>query len=138
VPRGANGASRLLAGPLHAGHVWVLAPGRVQKRGGVTVPVPRYSQLTCTWQRSSILAIQTSISHAERNSLLHFFSVWAAALILPAYGGGSTWYLQAPLVAWLGMATRCQFENSNDVGVFGKLTNAYCLVAQGGSENFYR
>jgi translation initiation factor 6 len=35
------------------------------------------------------------------------------------------------------MATRCQFENSNDVGVFGKLTNAYCLVAQGGSENFY-
>lgn len=42
------------------------------------------------------------------------------------------------VVAWLGMATRCQFENSNDVGVFAKLTNAYCLVAQGGSENFYR
>lgn len=39
---------------------------------------------------------------------------------------------------WPGMATRCQFENSNDVGVFAKLTNAYCLVAQGGSENFYR
>lgn len=36
------------------------------------------------------------------------------------------------------MATRSQFENSNDVGVFAKLTNAYCLVAQGGSENFYR
>lgn len=36
------------------------------------------------------------------------------------------------------MATRCQFENSNDVGVFAKLTNAYCLVALGGSENFYR
>lgn len=35
------------------------------------------------------------------------------------------------------MATRAQFENSNDVGVFAKLTNAYCLVAQGGSENFY-
>lgn len=35
------------------------------------------------------------------------------------------------------MATRCQFENSNDVGVFAKLTNAYCLVALGGSENFY-
>lgn len=35
------------------------------------------------------------------------------------------------------MATRIQFENSCDVGVFSKLTNAYCLVAIGGSENFY-
>lgn len=35
------------------------------------------------------------------------------------------------------MATRCAFENSNDIGVFAKLTNAYCLVALGGSENFY-
>jgi len=35
------------------------------------------------------------------------------------------------------MATRCQFENSSDIGVFSKLTNAYCLVAVGGSENFY-
>ncbi len=48
----------------------------------------------------------------------------------------AVWYFreaQAP-----SMATRCSFENSNDVGVFAKLTNAYCLVAQGGSENFYR
>lgn len=30
-----------------------------------------------------------------------------------------------------------QFENSNDIGVFSKLTNSYCLVAIGGSENFY-
>ena len=29
-----------------------------------------------------------------------------------------------------------QFENSSDVGVFSKLTNAYCLVALGGSANF--
>lgn len=35
------------------------------------------------------------------------------------------------------MATRCQFENSNDVGVFAKLTNAYCMVGLGGAENFY-
>lgn len=35
------------------------------------------------------------------------------------------------------MATRCQFENSNDVGVFAKLTNTYCVVALGGAENFY-
>lgn len=35
------------------------------------------------------------------------------------------------------MATRVQFENSNEVGVFAKLTNKYCLVSSGGSENFY-
>jgi len=35
------------------------------------------------------------------------------------------------------MATRASYENSNEVGVFSKLTNAYCLVATGGSENFY-
>ncbi|TVU20852.1 hypothetical protein EJB05_30452 [Eragrostis curvula] len=35
------------------------------------------------------------------------------------------------------MATRIQFENNCEVGVFSKLTNAYCLVAIGGSENFY-
>lgn len=36
------------------------------------------------------------------------------------------------------MAARCQFENSNDVGVFANLTNSYCLVALGAAENFYR
>lgn len=36
------------------------------------------------------------------------------------------------------MALRTQFENSNEVGVFAKLTNSYCLVGIGGSENFYR
>lgn len=35
------------------------------------------------------------------------------------------------------MAARCQFENSNDVGVFANLTNAYCVVALGAAENFY-
>lgn len=35
------------------------------------------------------------------------------------------------------MATRCQFENSNDIGVFAKLTSTYCLVSIGASENFY-
>jgi translation initiation factor 6 len=36
------------------------------------------------------------------------------------------------------MAVRVQFENNNEIGVFSKLTNAYCLVGIGGSENFYR
>lgn len=35
------------------------------------------------------------------------------------------------------MATRVSFENSAEVGVFAKLTNKYCLVSSGGSENFY-
>lgn len=35
------------------------------------------------------------------------------------------------------MATRCAFENSNEIGVFSKLTNSYCLTGVGGSENFY-
>jgi len=35
------------------------------------------------------------------------------------------------------MAVRTQFENNSDIGVFAKLTNSYCLVAVGGSTNFY-
>lgn len=35
------------------------------------------------------------------------------------------------------MAQRTLFENSNEIGVFAKLTNKYCLVAIGASENFY-
>ncbi|GJJ75312.1 translation initiation factor 6 [Entomortierella parvispora] len=35
------------------------------------------------------------------------------------------------------MAVRAQFENNNEIGVFAMLTNSYCLVANGGSENFY-
>uniref|UniRef100_A0A914DQT8 Eukaryotic translation initiation factor 6 n=1 Tax=Acrobeloides nanus TaxID=290746 RepID=A0A914DQT8_9BILA len=35
------------------------------------------------------------------------------------------------------MAIRCQFEASNEIGVFTNLTNSYCLVGIGSSENFY-
>eukprot|EP00051_Salpingoeca_urceolata_P010764 m.132279 g.132279 ORF g.132279 m.132279 type:complete len:264 (+) comp16844_c0_seq6:2342-3133(+) len=35
------------------------------------------------------------------------------------------------------MAVRCLFESSPEIGVFTKLTSAYCLVGVGGSENFY-
>jgi len=35
------------------------------------------------------------------------------------------------------MSLRANFENSNDLGCFALLTNSYCLVAIGGSENFY-
>nr|QSE03615.1 eukaryotic translation initiation factor6 [Metchnikovella dogieli] len=35
------------------------------------------------------------------------------------------------------MASRVHFENSNEIGVFSRLTNTYCLTALGGSQNFY-
>ncbi|CAI8016003.1 Eukaryotic translation initiation factor 6, partial [Geodia barretti] len=35
------------------------------------------------------------------------------------------------------MAVRVQFEGNSEVGVFSTLTNKYCLVAIGGSANFY-
>uniref|UniRef100_A0A7N8WLU7 Eukaryotic translation initiation factor 6 n=1 Tax=Mastacembelus armatus TaxID=205130 RepID=A0A7N8WLU7_9TELE len=35
------------------------------------------------------------------------------------------------------MAVRASFEKNNEIGCFAKLTNTYCLVAIGGSENFY-
>lgn len=35
------------------------------------------------------------------------------------------------------MALRAHFEGHNDIGVFAKLTNNFCLVSIGGSENFY-
>lgn len=35
------------------------------------------------------------------------------------------------------MAQRVQYENSNEVGCFAKLTNSYCLTAIGGSQNFH-
>ncbi|KAN0134550.1 hypothetical protein V8E53_007696 [Lactarius tabidus] len=45
-------------------------------------------------------------------------------------------FTQTPSLVLI-MATRLQFENSSDIGVFSKLTNAYCLVAIQGSTNFY-
>ena len=35
------------------------------------------------------------------------------------------------------MSIRCRFESSCDIGAYAKLTNSYCLVGNGGSENFY-
>jgi translation initiation factor 6 (eIF-6) len=35
------------------------------------------------------------------------------------------------------MATRVLFENSNEVGVFARVTNSYALVCQASAENFY-
>jgi translation initiation factor 6 (eIF-6) len=36
------------------------------------------------------------------------------------------------------MAVRALYESSSDIGCFARLTNSYCLVGIGASENFYR
>ena len=51
---------------------------------------------------------------------------------------GKLFLVQSKRCKQVTMAVRAQFEGNNEVGVFSKLTNAYCLVAIGGSENFYR
>ncbi len=35
------------------------------------------------------------------------------------------------------MASRASFENQTDIGAYVLLTNKYCLVAEGTSDNFY-
>jgi len=35
------------------------------------------------------------------------------------------------------MAVRARYENSNEIGVYSKLANNYCMVGVGASENFY-
>ena len=35
------------------------------------------------------------------------------------------------------MAIRTRFESSSDIGAYAKLTNSFCLIGHGGSENFY-
>ena len=35
------------------------------------------------------------------------------------------------------MTERTHYEQSNDIGVFTRLTNSYCLAASGAAENFY-
>lgn len=43
----------------------------------------------------------------------------------------------SPPAGAVGMAQRASYESSSDVGVFANLTNAYCLTAISGSQNFF-
>uniref|UniRef100_A0A3P9JY68 Eukaryotic translation initiation factor 6 n=2 Tax=Oryzias latipes TaxID=8090 RepID=A0A3P9JY68_ORYLA len=63
-------------------------------------------------------------------SLLSSFGDQIKEVKSAAFGGSSSSYC-------LIMAVRASFEKNNEVGCFAKLTNTYCLVAIGGSENFY-
>lgn len=53
------------------------------------------------------------------------------------HGGPSTSTQHCQSSLLLPLLILVQFENSNEVGVFANLTNSYCLVAIGASENFY-
>jgi translation initiation factor 6 len=55
------------------------------------------------------------------------------ALAVPLRDGADASPLSAPFPLCAGV----QFEGSNEVGVFAKLTNSYALCALGGSQNFY-
>ena len=60
------------------------------------------------------------------------FDLWEKYLVL------RTVFKVSEKLKFSPMAVRAQFENSNEVGVFAVLTNAYCLVGIGAAQNFYR
>nr|XP_027198048.1 eukaryotic translation initiation factor 6-like [Dermatophagoides pteronyssinus] len=52
------------------------------------------------------------------------------------------WFNEIPATAWRcvslpRVAAGVRHESSSEIGVYGLLTNSYCLVAQGPNENFY-
>ena len=61
---------------------------------------------------------------------------------MPNYDVNAFMYLYSVLcsfryINFIMAVVRTSFENNNEIGVFSKLTNSYCLVAIGGSANFY-
>ncbi|WZZ52363.1 hypothetical protein YC2023_052470 [Brassica napus] len=88
-----------------------------------------------------VAVIPTSLAASKRSGIMrpldtrHFVS---ASQNLKCHSGCKQRVCVSKVPTFLNsMATRLQFENNCEVGVFSKLTNAYCLVAIGGSENFY-
>ena len=59
-----------------------------------------------------------------------FFFIFSNFLLLSSHPVGADLCNRMAVV-------RTHFENNNEIGVFSKLTNSYCLVAIGGSANFY-
>ncbi|KAL9265749.1 Geranylgeranyl transferase type-2 subunit alpha 1-like protein, partial [Drosera capensis] len=58
--------------------------------------------------------------------------------ISPNANGGHSIDTTSCIALAYALYARLQFENSGEVGVFSKLTNAYCLVAISGSGSLYR
>jgi hypothetical protein len=83
---------------------------------------------TTSYHQPSAMATRTRSHHGSQFCHCQF----AASLAIDFRACGS-WLLLTASRALTG----AQYENNNEVGVFSKLTNSYCLVAVGGSENFY-
>ncbi|KAJ9500594.1 Eukaryotic translation initiation factor 6 [Exophiala xenobiotica] len=83
---------------------------------------------------SSILSIPTPVFPPDQLHPLPLFAHSSRQLLFLSKASRSL--RQNSFVVSI-MAVRAQFENSNEVGVFANLTNSYCLVAIGASENFY-
>lgn len=101
------------------------------------------SHLLTTWgcqkpTHESFLAELPYKSRLEGFSLRDLFDCQhTAAPLAHRHQPTAAAFSQLPPALRPSMATRCQFESSSEVGVFAQLTNAYCLVATGRSENFY-
>lgn len=70
--------------------------------------------------------------------ILHMFWFLPRLLLLYAFLRIFFWFVSTSIFLTCYGSLGLMFENSCEIGVFSKLTNAYCLVAIGGSENFYR
>ena len=82
--------------------------------------------------RGAFTEEDSRISRATQSTFLsHFHSVSVAYFRLFPYQFST--YTKKFIMSVI----RTHFENNNEIGVFSKLTNSYCLVAIGGSENFY-
>ena len=90
------------------------------------------------WQNHNlgIYTLQSAVSSQKRST---------ASLKVRTSGDGSPSSIRKQVLASNSgsqltscLMTLLNFSFSNDIGVFAKLTNSYCLTAMGGSENFYR
>lgn len=82
---------------------------------------------------SHLLLLRPLVRSAERDQS-HLFSDLRKFLIFP-HSLNSAHY--SAFAYQLFYFPGVLFEGSNEIGVFAKLTNAYCLVCVGGSQNFY-
>ncbi|KAL5173890.1 Eukaryotic translation initiation factor 6-2 [Glycine soja] len=118
----------------------------------------QHSAIVDEMRKSLIDTYPTVQSSTKRNTLICFSVSVSVSLSIRAFSSGNLSsgaaaisaahqlffssylqfdYLGQRFLSFSIMATRLQFENNCEVGVFSKLTNAYCLVAIGGSESFY-
>ena len=83
------------------------------------------------------LHTRTEVTHDNEN-FFKYPSKGAAFIIHSLDFSNSKSYREHQTKYTSIMAVRAAFEKSGEIGCFATLTNSYCLVGIGGSENFYR